>query len=231
MQLGISSDAAPDATAADLFAACTNRGLSAIELTAQTAAKTKDIVGVLRSLRRESVRVVGILGSATTYAHQLSALSRNVRAPVVVNGAEELGARITFARSIIAHGGTALVTVSGPAPVWLDTVARASIGFAWQVDAACTDPAHDADLILTAMGRIPYVRLVGGGPEAALQEGRGVGPLLSRLALAGFAGPLILTPSSHRYRIAWASWLGRRGGWGCGSKADRAERELIPLQL
>ena len=38
---------------------------------------------------------------------------------------------------------------------------------------------------------------------------------------------LILAPSSTRYRVAWETWLGRRGGWGCGSSG---ERSLTALQ-
>jgi hypothetical protein len=229
MQLGISSAAAPDATMGELFDACARRGLTALELAYAVAASAA--ADQLRALRHEAVRVTGILADGSTYAHQLSAMSRGIRAPVVVHGDDDLSARITFARSIIAHGGVALVTVTGPARSWLDNIARAGVDFAWQVDDTCTDPAGDAEAILSTLGAIPYVRLVGGGPEAALQEGRGVGALMTRLALAGFAGPLILTPSSHRYRIAWAGWLGRRGGWGCGSAVDRTRREMIPIHL
>ena len=43
--------------------------------------------------------------------------------------------------------------------------------------------------------------------------------MMRELALAGYGGSLALAPSDQRYRVVWNAWLGRRGGWGCGSKA------------
>jgi hypothetical protein len=45
----------------------------------------------------------------------------------------------------------------------------------------------------------------------------GVGAMMRRLAVEGYAGTLVLAPSTARFRVAWRKWLGRRGGWGCGS--------------
>ena len=42
-----------------------------------------------------------------------------------------------------------------------------------------------------------------------MHEGRGVGELMARLALSGFGGMVILAPSSPRFHVAWATWLGR----------------------
>jgi hypothetical protein len=114
----------------------------------------------------------------------------------------------------------ALVCVRGPARAWLDELARAGIAYAWEVDPAVADIAVDVDAVFgRSDADLRYIRLIGGGPEAAMQDGQGIGVLMGRLALAGYDGPVVLTPSSTRYRVAWASWLGRRGGWGCGSKA------------
>jgi hypothetical protein len=68
--------------------------------------------------------------------------------------------------------------------------------------------------------RLSHIRLLGGGPEAALHEGGGIGEVMGRLALSGYAGTMVLAPSSDRYRVAWQTWLGRRGGWGCGSRVS-----------
>jgi hypothetical protein len=48
--------------------------------------------------------------------------------------------------------------------------------------------------------RLRHVRILGGGPEAALHEGQGVGELMGRLALAGYTGTVILSPGS---KLTW----------------------------
>lgn len=116
----------------------------------------------------------------------------------------------------------------GPVEDWLQLL-PASMPFAWQVDESVPEFAGDAARLLRHGSGPAFIRLVGGGPETALQDGRGVGALMRVLALAGYAGPLVVTPSSHRYRVAWASWLGRRGGWGCGGSGDA--KPAAPLTL
>jgi hypothetical protein len=121
---------------------------------------------------------------------------------------------------LLADGGT-VALVRGPAAGWLDDIDSAGRECAWEIDCNAFDPGDDAAEVLARLGaRLRYIRLIGGGPEAVMQEGRGIGALMSRLALAGYNGALILTPSSPRYRVAWETWLGRRGGWGCGSEAS-----------
>lgn len=82
-------------------------------------------------------------------------------------------------------------------------------------------------MLITLCSRLRYIRFRGGGPEAAQQSGLGVGALMARLALARFAGPLVLAPSTPKYRYIWHAWLGRAGGWGCGSK--QADASLVSL--
>ena len=36
--------------------------------------------------------------------------------------------------------------------------------------------------------------------------------------LARYGGPLVLAPGAPNALAAWRLWLGRGGGWGCGSK-------------
>jgi hypothetical protein len=94
---------------------------------------------------------------------------------------------------------------------------------AWDADVTAGGVGTAAARLLARLGgRLRHIRLLGGGPEAAAQEGKGVGELMGRLAIAGYSGSVILSPSSTRYRLAWQNWLGRRGGWGCGSRQEAA---------
>lgn len=226
MRLGLSSDAAPGARIEDLIDLCARRGLGAVELNLATI-DADTVIDYAASTTDEAVRLSGLFTDALADPHELAVLSRVAGAPVVVRAAD-LQTSLTVARTIEQRGGTALALVAGPAAAWLGVVTAAAARVAWQVDATCLDPAGDAAAILQH-GRIDYVRLVGGGPETAMQEGRGVGALMRRLALAAYDGPLILTPSSDRYRLAWSTWLGRRGGWGCGSTPDRAGPDMLPI--
>lgn len=102
---------------------------------------------------------------------------------------------------------------------WVEAAPAGSMGLAWDVapgDGALAVP--EAPLAV-GDGHIRHIRLYGGGPESMGQEGLGVGGLMGALALSGFTGALALAPSDRRYRYAWGAWLGRKGGWGCGSKA------------
>lgn len=225
MRLGLSSEAAPGASAAELVDTCARRGLPAVEITLGAGTNPLDVLEYARAFR---VTLSGLLRTEGEDVRELAALSRRTAAPVIVGGNGSLEECIGIARAIIAASGNARVLVRGNAQGWLRTVTDAHVPFAWQIDDTCDDPAGDAALIPLHAGRIEYVRLVGGGPETALQEGRGVGAVMRTLALAGYDGPLILTPSSQRFRVAWSAWLGRRGGWGCGSAAEA--RSIIPLQ-
>jgi hypothetical protein len=100
---------------------------------------------------------------------------------------------------------------------WIESVIASGVPVGWHIDSTVERVAEALPRLLENPGLLSYIRLEGGGPESAMQEGRGIGDLMRRLALAGYSGPLILTPSSPRYRVAWSTWLGRRGGWGCGS--------------
>jgi hypothetical protein len=229
MHLAISSTAAPDATGIhELLAACAYRGLGGLELCVTRGMSPGPLLEDVGNVSGNDVPIVGIWSDATHYAHQLSYISRTTSAPVIVAGDGSLEDRAALARSIIAHGGCAMVLVSGPADGWLSWITGAAAPFAWQVGDDTADAGADAELILRSNAPLAYVRLIGGGPETVMQEGRGIGSLMKTLTLAGYNGPLVLTPSSPRFRMAWRTWLGRRGGSGCGSKATRTQA-VIPI--
>ena len=67
-------------------------------------------------------------------------------------------------------------------------------------------------------GSVDLIVLRGGGPEAAQYEGRGIGALMTRLALGNYRGVLTLAPSSTAVLPVWRAWLQHGRNWGCGSK-------------
>jgi len=224
MQLGLSSEAAYGASLDDLVATCARRGLAALELTLTNQVTADQLFRYFDA--DAAVRLSGLMSDDASAERRLATLSRDVGAPIIVRSPDR-HAGIRHVLNIIEYGGTALLLVKGPAPVWLDSVTAAGIGFAWQVDESNPDPAGDAELIMRRVQHIEYVRLAGGGPETMMQEGRGIAGLMRTLALAGYNGPLILTPTSQRFRLAWSAWLGRRGGWGCGSKANHEDNQTV----
>ncbi len=76
-------------------------------------------------------------------------------------------------------------------------------------------------------GSVDLIVLRGGGPEAAQHEGRGIGALMARLALADYRGVLTLAPSGSAVLPVWRTWLHHGRNWGCGSKT--ADPSLVQL--
>jgi hypothetical protein len=223
MRLGISAAADRSASATELLDVCRRRGMAALELNAADGDGRDDEVV------RAAAADVTVSIACDALSPWLVAQARAAGVTLILDGPDDVSGRIVDAMQLRAQGVAALPVMRGPADTWLDDVVRAGIAFAWQIDDGCDDAAGDCARILRHAGLLAYVRLVGGGPETALQEGRGIGAVMRQLALSGFAGPLILTPSSPRYRLAWARWLGRRGGWGCGGKTgDAATLRLAP---
>jgi hypothetical protein len=223
MKLGLSSAAAIGAGIGDLVEICRVRGLSGIELRLHDL----DAAGVLASARDGIVMIAGCYSETSSDAAQLASISRRLHAPIIVADECSIDTRIRRARAIDGAGGRALVLARGDADNWFPAISQAGVDYAWEIDPAATDITAEIDTILhTPPYALRYIRFIGGGPEATMHDGRGIGALMSRLALAAYDGAVILTPSSPRYRVAWSTWLGRRGGWGCGSKAAPATGTL-----
>ena len=221
MKLGLSSAALESASVEVLADACSVRGLSALELRngdGHGIGLGVDGAAAFRAAEARGVTIAGYWTRVRADVRALAQLSRSLNAPVILDGADAMDDRVERARNVAHAGGSALVAVRGPAADWLPAMADAGTGYAWEIGAG-RDVAGEVQRILSeASWGLQYIRFIGGGPEAAMHEGQGIGALMGRLALAAYDGPLVLTPSSTRYRVAWASWLGRRG-WGCGSKA------------
>lgn len=240
MRLGLSSAAAPDATFQELLSVCQARGLGCLELGAghahgvEPGSARPDQAGAERAeAERAGIHLAGVrLAAADLEADpgDLAAFALSLGAPLLVPAGElgraPRGLTTGLVRVVLPPGRAALAALDA-----LDDDVRPAsrLPLAWDADPAAGDVSVVAGEILARAGRrLRHLRLYGGGPEAAAQEGQGVGALLARLALSGFDGSLALAPSSARYRVVWSAWLGRRGGWGCGSKAE--DRNLVTLE-
>jgi sugar phosphate isomerase/epimerase len=239
MRLSLSSAAAPDASFHELLEVCARRGLTGLELEVghghglDVSPGWADRATVARDAAAATgIRIAGLrLSPADLEADpgDLAALSLSLGAPLLVPAAA-----VESAPRGITSGLVRVILPSGPAAIEafdrLDRGVRpaARLALALDVDPTIGDGAtFAAEVLDRSGGRLRHIRLNGSGPEAVMHEGRGIGALLARLALSGFDGTLALAPSSSRYSVIWSAWLGRRGGWGCGSKT--ADRELVAL--
>lgn len=248
MRLSLSSGAAPDAEIDGLLEACRRRGFAGVELEAGhahglTGADPAAARRVRARLAEGGVDVVGFRTPASLSGDVavLAAFGQALEAPVVlVPAGESVDAfleALEAAGALAAGGARALVSldgVSAETSCVADLVGRLDgaaldVGVAWEVDPERgQESSRTAHQLVERLGRsLRLIRLRGGGPETQRQEGLGVGALMGTLALSGYDGPLVLAPTSPRYRVAWSAWLGRRGGWGCGSRT--ADPELVRL--
>jgi hypothetical protein len=173
------------------------------------------------------VELAGFRIAAPFQPDVLAAIAAGLDTPVLIAHGS-VAERVAAANALRSRGVAVLVEASGSPESWLPALERVDADVAWQIDTSVTDMAGDLRNVLRTPVRLRYIRLLGGGPEAAMADGRGIGPLMGQLALNRFDGPLIVAPGSARYRMAWAAWLGRRGGWGCGSRTDPAVVQLAP---
>ncbi len=226
MRLGLSSAAAPDLSLEELLEACGRRGLAALELCNGDAHGIEPLaVGrageAARHAAAAGVPIAGYRAGGDPGGAVLATLSRALDAPVLLDGPAGVAGRVERAAEITRLGGSAAVVVGGRAAAEDGAlVAARGIEVAWDADPAAGPVGEQAGALLDRAGpRLVLIRLAGGGPEALGQAGQGIGELMGRLALSGYDGAVVLAPTSSRYRVAWQTWLGRGGGWGCGSKA------------
>jgi len=243
MRLALSSGAAPDATFAELLESAVRRGFAALELVEGHAhgvdrgISTADALEAAATAASASVPIAAFRTDdvAEPGLPALAGLAAALDAPVVAGG---LAVRdddwIRLAAPHLVSAGVDLLLQTDGSQAELIRARRTAshwaggtIGLAWEVDPASARLDAASEVLATAGDLIRQVRLRGGGPESIAQTGMGVGTLMSALALHAFDGVIALAPSTARYRYAWSAWLGRRGGWGCGSKTY--ERELATL--
>ncbi|HEX7049519.1 MAG TPA: hypothetical protein VF188_04850 [Longimicrobiales bacterium] len=245
MRLVLSTAAAADCTLDELLAACARRGLAGLELVSGHGHGIGPALDPVRleehRLRAEGrgIPIVAFRAADRTEAYSPAAarLSAALRAPIIAprDGDRPPEEALLAAAATYAHAGGTLLLEHGSDPAEVARLRHAveraparALALAWDVDPAAGDVSGAAASVLEVAGpSLRHIRLLGGGPEAAQHEGRGIGALMARLTLRGYDGALALAPSTPRYRIAWSAWLGRSGGWGCGSKA--ADPSLVRL--
>lgn len=229
MRLGLCSGALPDATLHELLEAATRRGISALELRAGDGhridpARPFEAAAEVDCAYVPGVEIVAFRTSELVKPQRLARLGELLSVPILIDGPTELDIRLQRGCCVHDHGTSAALVVRGPGALEEARVARdRGLDVAWDAGLEGGSPGRTlAALLEEVRPQLRHIRLHGGGPEAALQEGQGVGEMIGKLAIAGYDGTVILTPTSARYRAAWQGWLERRGGWGCGAKAGPA---------
>jgi hypothetical protein len=235
MRLGLSSEAAPDASLGELLDAVVRRGLTTLELrdgdAHGVAPEDRALSGAVAAKRAAAaeVTITGYRMARTGHDLWLARLSAELGAPVILGGPDEITTRIDRASQMVVAGAQVAVVLRGDsAEDDAALAASAGLALAWEAEPGLGSLGRMAESLLQRFpGELRHIRLIGGGPEAAMQEGKGVGELMRCLALTGYQGTLVLAPSTTRYRVAWQTWLGRRGGRGRGS--NTADPSLVSL--
>jgi hypothetical protein len=244
MRLGLSSEAAPDASLEEVAAACVRRGLGAVELVeghAHGVSVRSTDVAIDRA-----ARALGDAGLADRVFRPepggspdwepIAALSARLGAGVLIPSAwaAESGRMDAAASAFGRTGGRLLLAhPSDPAEAaaarrLADRCAPGQATLAWDADPDGPPLVARAAPVLDAAGpQLSHIRLRGSGPEAAASEGKGIGALMARLTLRGWDGVLLLAPAVSARLPVWRIWLGRGTGWGCGSRT--ASEDLVRL--
>lgn len=245
MMLGLSSRSAPDASFGEILDLCERRGFGALEieeghahgvgagrnrLEPQVAARLADERGVVIAGYRVSLVMSALVGHETVLDSRLARIGEALGSRLILDGPARLGSRIDVAATLADAGVSAAVVVTGRGCLQeADAAAARAVDLVWDAEPALGALDFYGRRLLDAhRSRLQGIRLAGGGPETAMHEGAGVGELMRHLALAAYAGSVIVSPSSTRYRVAWRTWLGRRGGSGCaGTKPGTTLVELL----
>lgn len=230
MQLGLSSAAVPGLSIAELADAAARRGLTTLELLAGDPGAPlprgeAEAAAACRAAEQAGVQIAGVLAESPRPTEAEARAAALFGAPLLVRPGSAKGPALAKEIARLAGFGARPIFLCASEPERM-SAARAAVeaapegvaGVGWEVDPANDDPARLPEVLAAAGRKLEYVRLLGGGPESQQQTGLGVGALMARLALARYRGPLVLTPSTPVYHYIWRAWLGRAGGWGCGSK-------------
>ncbi|MBW7932714.1 MAG: hypothetical protein H3C62_03700 [Gemmatimonadaceae bacterium] len=236
MRTALSSAAAPRASLDELLAGLVRHGLSDVELRVGDGHGIDEaqVDAAAAQLRKAGVRVRGLFDAGRTPPSATVPVVRALETCWMLSPALSLRDRLTRADWALAINMPVTVGVRGAkADREASEVRRAGHAVFWEAHPDDAPLDSLCDRVIAACGTaLTHVRLCGGGPEGTLHEGRGIGGVMSRLVLARFDGVLTLAPSDAKYHVLWTTWLQRRGGWGCGTQAERTAerlRRFIPL--
>ena len=251
MRLGLSSAAGPGLSFDELLDACGRRGLAALELVSghghgvDAGAGAAALASLLPRAEERGIRLAALAhaGVDPARAEATLLLAARLGVPALLPVAGFVPADLCALVKVSARAEGRVLLLHGTDPPVVRLLRRAverlpggAAALACEIDPAAADPANVPAVLRHAGPWLRYVRFRGGGPDAAAQAGLGVGALMGRLALARYAGPLVLAPGANASAAAWLHWLGRRGGWGCGSRESAGplvtltHREKQPIQ-
>jgi hypothetical protein len=243
MRVGLSTAAGPELELRELLEACGRRGLASLELVAghrhglTTRPDRFQAATIVSGARDTGVAVAAIAFSSWNEGAEsaTATLSGAIGVPILLPYGGQSSREITaVARQFRDESGRALLLFGTDAighrqavDAVNDAARHEALGIAWEFDPTRDEPDALAAAVGEVGARVEYIRIRGGGPETVQQTGMGIGSVMGRLTLGGFAGPLILAPSRASYHQAWLAWLGRRGATGCGSK--QSDTSLVVL--
>ncbi|HSJ05946.1 MAG TPA: hypothetical protein VK936_04540 [Longimicrobiales bacterium] len=240
MRLGLSTEAAPDVSLDELAAACVRRGIAAVEVVEghghglsvrstdaaiDAAARTLSEAGLAERVFRPALVAVPEWEPVAALSARLGARVLIPLAWAAVSGRmdaaaaafDRAGGRLLIAHpSDPAHATAARLLVERCAP---DLAA-----LSWDADPDGAPLTLLTAPVLEAAGpQLSSIRLRGSGPEAAANEGKGIGALIASLTLRAWDGVLLLAPTDPARVPVWRIWLGRGTGWGCGSRTGNED--------
>lgn len=212
---------------------CLDRGLDGQELVVSTAEALEALATPAGASQAHVVALrVESLDASSAPLIALLAAHWDVPVSVPANGVEPgdikaMNAIFAAAKARLYLGHPTDLTEALALISRLDAAqALGTIGLAWEVRPA-SESLEDAGAVHFAVREhLGLVRLYGGGPEQHDQEGRGLGALLTDLALSQYKGPIVLNPSSDENLPRWHKWLESRKPTGCGSGGNARELKL-----
>lgn len=223
MRLAISRRAAPQLPIPELCELARSRGLDGVELLAadlDAAAAADAAAGFIAGIEVDS----GAAAGAEATVRRAAALG----APVVVRHAalggadpgalarlyEREGAELLLLHGSVLDEAAAVVTT-------LTETASPALGAAWEVRPGTDDLSLAPALLLATTGMLRLIRLHGGGPELGDDEAAGTGGLVAAIAISGFSGVIVQTPSAAARAGEWQQWLRGSARAGCGTAHEK----------
>lgn len=232
MGLAISTRVAPELTLPALAAACRSRGLDGLELDLVA----NDLETIEPRIQGTDARLVSLRISTIEPVDALALCKLSARYGIPVSiSAKALSPEALSGIANTFRGETAKLLLEAGTNLdemlaLLATIrlAKASpmVGIAWEIRPSKEDLEDASAVLFACREHLGLVRLYGGGPEQREQDGRGLGMLLTDLALSRYTGPIVLSPSREETLLRWAQWLASKKSAGCGTMAEASRIEV-----